>query len=90
MKTQKSGKSEESKENRSDQIIKTKIHGYLKHVVPKTLQGRHPYQVVDFKKQFQSEHITTPISDQIISKMKSRWFRVPFYPGRALDWIPNL
>lgn len=64
-----------NKENEKSLTTKTLIHGYLKHVVPNTLQGRHPYRSKDFKKRFQSPHITTPVSDQIISKMKSNRFQ---------------
>jgi hypothetical protein len=72
MKTTSSQTDQTNKENKPNTITKTKIHGFLKHVVPKTLQGRHPYQVVDFKKMSQTEHITTPVSDQIIPKMKGK------------------
>lgn len=64
--------SNQNKEN-IQKITKTRLHGYLQHKVAKTLKGRHPYKPVVFKDLRHPNWVTTPVSENIIPKMKGNY-----------------
>lgn len=68
----KNSSSQTDKENISDHKKLTKVHGYLKHIIPKTLKNLHPYQEQSFKEMFHPHKVTVSIQDDLIPKMISK------------------